>query len=94
MKYRMVALRIVALLFFVSPMAWPAGPVRAEVLVGSHLGKTAGEIRQNLEQQGYRVGDIDKERGLFVVEASLEGKDFEIEVDPKTGEIVKIGEDD
>lgn len=94
MRYSTRVARAAALLFFASVMVWPADPVQAEPSVGDHLGKTPAEIRLNLEQQGYRVGDIDKERGLFIVEASLEGHDLEIEVDPKSGAIVKIGEDD
>ena len=75
-------------------MALPAGPTGAAASKGDYVGKTAAEIVQGLERQGYSVAEFETERGFFEVEASNGGRRYEILVDPGTGKIEKIGKDD
>lgn len=47
-----------------------------------------------LEQQGYTpVVDVSLDRGHWEVEAYKEGKKFDLEVDPNSGEILQMKED-
>ena len=75
-------------------MALPAGWANAATLKGDYVGKTPAEIVKSLERQGYKVGELETERGYFEVEASIDGKWYEILVNPETGKVAKIGKDD
>ncbi|WP_043317120.1 PepSY domain-containing protein [Microbulbifer sp. HZ11] len=47
-----------------------------------------------LEQQGYTpVVDVSLERGRWEVEAYKEGRKWDLEVDPNSGEILEVKED-
>ncbi|WGL17667.1 PepSY domain-containing protein [Microbulbifer bruguierae] len=47
-----------------------------------------------LEQQGYTpVVDVSLEQGRWEVEAYKEGKKYDLEVDPNSGEILQMKED-
>ncbi len=66
----------------------------AAVSKGDYVGKTPDEIVKGLEQQGYKVGELETERGYREVEASIDGKRYEIHVDLETGKVAEIGKDD
>ena len=69
-------------------LALPAGLAFAEASKGDYVGMTAAEITENLEQQGYEVREIELEAKVV-----LDGKPYEIKLDPRTGNIVEIVED-
>ena len=79
-------------------LALPAGSASAAAASnGDYVGKTAAEITESLEQQGYEVREIEMEEGNLEAKVVLDGKPFEIYTDPRTGQIVEIeegGEDD
>ena len=66
----------------------------AAASIGDYLGKTQAEIAQSLRQRGYEVEEFEVEGGLIEVEASLDGQQDEIHVDPRSGKIVHIEADD
>ena len=90
--------RRVACAALVAALALPAGSaLAAAVSIGDFVGKTAAEMTASLEQQGYKVGEIEMEDGNLEAKVVLDGKPFEIYADPRTGQIVEIeegGEDD
>lgn len=71
-------------------LAVPAGVAIAEISQGSYSGKTAQEIRQHLESQGYQVGKIESDDGYLEAYAVLSGKRYEIKVNPSTGKVIRI----
>ena len=72
-----------------------ATPAIAALSVGEQLGTTEEDIRAALEAKGYVVLEIEKEGNEIEVELKMNGEEFEIEVDPRSGAIVEIeGEED
>jgi hypothetical protein len=56
---------------------------------------SVSEVAQRLEAQGYRVREIDSERGAYEVEATdANGMRVEAYVHPVTGEILPYAEED
>jgi len=89
--------RLLASMALAAALALPAGLAFAAASEGDYVGKTAAEITESLEQQGYEVREIEKERGILEAKVVLNGKQYEIYADPRTGKIVEIeegGEDD
>lgn len=86
--------RFAAFALFAGALATPAHPAKADAAIGDYVGKTPAEITRSLERQGYRVREFEVENELFEVEATRDGKEDEIHVDPRTGRIVKIEADD
>lgn len=78
---------VAALGLFVSAAA-------AAVMSGDYVGKTKAEIAESLEQQGYEVRKVEEEDGNLEAYAVLDRQRFEIYVDPQTGNVVKIEQDD
>lgn len=91
MKSSAAILRITAL---GAILAVPAGLAAADVSQGSYSGKTAAEIRQQLEAQGYQVRKIDADDGYLEAHAVLNDRRYEIKVDPQTGKVIRIELDD
>ncbi len=75
-------------------MALAASLAMAAASPGDYAGKSQAEITKSLEQQGYEVRKVETEDGYLEAYALLNGARFEIYVDPKTGKIVEIEEDD
>jgi uncharacterized membrane protein YkoI len=71
-----------------------AGSAAAAVMSGDYVGKTKAEIAASLEQQGYDVRKVETEDGNLEAYAVLDRQRFEIYVDPRTGNVVKIEQDD
>jgi len=71
-----------------------ATPAIATLSVGEKLGANEEAIKTKLEAQGYVVMEIEKEDNMLEVEVTLNGKEFELEVDPKSGAIIKIEEEE
>lgn len=70
-----------------------AGTATAAVVNGDYVGKSKAEIAQSLEQQGYEVRKVETEDGNLEAYAVLDRKRFEIYVDPQSGNVVKIEQD-
>ena len=63
-------------------------------IVGTQAGKTAGEIKATLTGHGYEVRKVETEDGELEAYAVRDGKRFEIYVDPATGAVSKVEEED
>lgn len=59
-----------------------------------HHGKSKSEIAEALKRQGYEVEELENEGGFNEVEAAVNGISYEIRVNPNSGIIVDIKEDD
>ncbi|MTH99456.1 PepSY domain-containing protein [Roseibium sp. RKSG952] len=70
-----------------------AGAAQAEVMMGDRLGTSVGEIATALEAQGYMIHEIDVSTRRIEVEATLNNRKLEIDVDPKTGNVIKVEDD-
>ena len=75
-------------------LALPAGLAAADMSQGSYTGKSATEIRQKLEAEGYQVREIEADDGYLEAHASLKGQRYEIKIDPQTGKVFRIERDD
>lgn len=63
-------------------------------LVGTALGKTADEITASLTAQGYKVRKVKSEDGKLEAYALKDDKLYEVYVDPATGMVSKVDEED
>lgn len=61
---------------------------------GDTLGTTADSVRQALAEQGFDVRKVENDDGKLEAYALKDGKRLEIYVDPKTGAVTRIKEDD
>lgn len=68
--------------------------IAAEVMPGQAVGQDAEAITEKLQAEGYDVRKIEAEDGYLEAYALLNGKRYEIYVDPKSGEIVEIEAED
>ncbi|MDH3581095.1 MAG: PepSY domain-containing protein [Hyphomicrobiales bacterium] len=75
-------------------LALSAGLAAAEVSHGTYTGKSTSEVRQQLEGQGYHVQKIETDDGYLEAYAVLNGKRYEIKVDPRTGKVIRIERED
>ena len=78
----------------VGGLAVTSGLVLAAAQEGDYAGKTEADIVSSLEQQGYEVRKVEKEDGYLEAYALLDGVRYEIYVDPTSGKIIEIEEDD
>lgn len=83
--------RLVLFAVLVAPSVTVAGGLPA---VGDYLGKNHAEIAQRLKAKGYEINELETERGFLEVEITLEGVAYEMHIDPKSGRVVSIEEDD
>ncbi len=84
--------RLLASMAVAAVLALPAGPAFAAASNGDYVGKTEAEITENLEKQGYKVGDFEMEDGRLEAKVIMDGKPYDIYTDPGTGKIVEIEE--
>ena len=84
--------RILAPMAITAALALPAGLAFAAASEGDYVGKTTAEITKALEQQGYKISEIEREGRNIEAEVILDGKPYEIYTDRRTGQIVKIVE--
>ena len=75
-------------------LAFPANIAMAAVAQGDFAGKGETEITAQLQQQGYTVRKVKSDNGVFEAYAELDGKIYEIYVDPETGKVLKVKLDD
>ncbi len=55
--------------------------------------KPLSEIIRSVEMQGYAPIEVERENGLWEIEATKDGKTYELAADPKTGEIQSVEEE-
>lgn len=94
MKTSASVARMLATATLAAALALPAGLAVAAAAKGSYAGKTKAEITKTLEQQGYKVRKVETEDGELEAYALLDGERYEIYVDPESGKLVKIKQDD
>lgn len=75
-------------------VAVPLGLAAASEMVGTQAGKSADEIKASLAAQGYEVRKVKPDDGKLEAYAVKDGKLYEIYVDPATGAVTKIKEED
>lgn len=75
-------------------VAVPLGLAAASEMVGTQAGKSADEIKASLAAQGYEVRKVQEDDGKLEAYAVKDGKLYEIYVDPATGAVTKIKEED
>lgn len=78
----------------VAAIALPASLALAAVAAGDYAGKTEAEIAESLKQQGYEVRKVESEDGYLEAYALQEGARYEIYIDPASGKVVQIKQDD
>lgn len=72
-----------------------AAPAFAEDLaMGTELGTTPEAVKAALTEMGWDVRKLDVEDGMIEAYAVMGDQMAEIYVDPATGAVVKVGEDD
>lgn len=64
------------------------------IAVGDMVGTTETAIRDKLEALGGTVDDIETEDGVIEAEVVMNGTSAEIGIDPETGKVLKIDNDD
>ena len=64
------------------------------MMPGDSLGKTEADVRAALTQQGYTVGDVEREDGAIQAEVTANGQAMEVTVDRGTGKVVAVEQDD
>ena len=79
--------RNMAILF--AALAIPVSALAA-VSVGDAVGTDDDAIRAKLEAAGYVVDEIEREDGEIEVEASLDGREVEIEISSDTGTVLEM----
>lgn len=75
-------------------LAAGAAPAEDALKPGTALGTTQDAIRAALVAQGYEVRKFDTEDGMTEVYAVKGGTKLEIYVDPRTGLVSKVKQDD
>ncbi|MBW4709766.1 PepSY domain-containing protein [Roseobacter sp. YSTF-M11] len=70
------------------------GAVFAQIGVGDALGASEADVRAALKAQGYVITEVELEDGEIEVEATRDGKAYEIEVSAETGIVLEIELDD
>ena len=70
------------------------GLALAQVAPGDSLGTSEADIRAKLEARGYAVTEFEIEDGEIEVEATMNGKAYEIEVSSKDGNVLEVELDD
>ena len=75
-------------------LAFPLALSAASEMVGMQAGKTTEEITATLAAQGYEVRKVEAEDGELEAYVVKNGKRLEIYVDPASGAVTKVKEDD
>lgn len=72
-----------------------AGPTfAAEPEIGVRLGTTVPEIAAALRTQGYEIVKHERKRREIEVYADRDGRRWELKIDPLTGTLLRIEEED
>ena len=61
---------------------------------GAAENKPLSEIVKSVEDQGYVPTEVELEDGVWEIEATKDGKTYELEIDPKSGEIRSVKEEE
>jgi hypothetical protein len=77
-------------LFSATGLLASTGMALAAVSVGDTLGKTEDDVRAALSSQGYMVEDIETEDGEIEAEVSLDGREMEVVVDARSGQVLEM----
>jgi hypothetical protein len=80
--------------FDVDPASGRIARLGADDAAAARLGTTEQEVRASLQAQGYEVRKIEREDGAMEAYALRDGKRYEIYVDPTSGRILRVKEDD
>ena len=61
---------------------------------GTRLGTDAPKITAALAERGYTVREYEHDDGYIEVKVLKDGRRWEVKVDPKTGEIIRVEAED
>lgn len=88
-------IRLTTTLLLLALAAAPTGRAVAQMdLQGIELGTTIGQVASRLEALGYFVTEMELDDGAIEAEILIEGVEFEVQVDPETGLVTSVEEDD
>lgn len=65
-----------------------------EPVLGATLGTDAATIEKALAEDGYALGKFEREHGRIEVYATRDGRRLEIKIDPATGQVIRVEDDD
>ncbi len=68
--------------------------IASNLAPGVKLGTSAQEISSSLAAQGYEVLKYEREDDEIEVYVRKDGQRFELEIDPKTGQILEVEDED
>lgn len=74
--------------------ALPVGAASTDIKVGDVLGTSVEDVRSALVSRGYDVTEIEVEDDEIEAEVKQADVAFEIEIDPTTGAVTEIEQDD
>ena len=83
---------LVAATMLTAVMATPA--LAVEPVMGAVLGTTAEQISSALAENGYKIVEYEHEHGRIEVKVVKDGRRQELKIDPTSGAIVAMEEDD
>ncbi len=66
----------------------------AQLSLGDVAGTSEDEIRAKLEASGAVIEEMEAEQGMIEVEYTLAGAEYEVTVDPASGKVVEIENED
>ena len=92
MRTRFSRTLIAATLLSTAAIATPA--LAVEPVMGTVLGTTADQITTALAEDGYKVTEYENEHGKIEVKVVKDGRRKELKIDPTTGAIVAVEDDD
>lgn len=92
MRTRFSRTLIAATLLSTAAIATPA--LAVEPVMGAVLGTTADQITTALAEDGYKVTEYENEHGKIEVKVVKDGRRKELKIDPTTGAIVAVEDDD
>ncbi len=77
-------------LFVAIPLIVWAAPALAQPRVGETLGPDQTAVQTRLTAQGYRLTEFEAERGRLEIKAAKGEERLEIQIEPKTGKVLKV----
>lgn len=66
----------------------------ADIRQGDKIGLSVSDIAKSLEINGYEIREIEVKDNRIKAEVTLEGDRLEMKIDPKTGLVTRVEDDD
>ncbi len=66
----------------------------ADIRQGDKIGLSVSDIAKSLELNGYEIREIEVKNDRIKAEVTLEGDRLEMKIDPKSGLVTRVEDDD